>query len=443
MKNLSKAFASVVLILVLIVGSGLTFVGCFGPGRDNTLRLANWNFFLCPDLKAEFQTYWREYTGNSRFTVVEENFSSNSELHNMMTIGGGDFDLVVPSDYMVERLIAENRLQALDMSLLGGLTRNTGTTAAPNYQFDPSVIDANITSRIPRGSQGQHFAVPYLYGTMGIIVDTRVDGLLSAVEHYGWASLWNSVATLTPSWTNFLERNQMVSTKEIGRENFAIAQMVLNRTELLALSGAALTTRVQELMGAAPDTQFLTEMEALLNQLPGNTFWEVGDDTLERFMEDSAEHVMGAEWSVSAGFVMRWSDEYIEDHSSNFQFVIPREGTNLWINNLVIPTGARQVTAAHGFIEWISRPENAVRNMDFTMTSTPIIEATTELYEYFTEESEWFAGQTPAWQENFLRMLFPSSRPDIFARAGVFRHFPGTSSVPMTALDDLITRVRG
>jgi len=459
---MTKKTIAIIMACVIVIGTGIGLFFAFRPNRDDELRIHNWDYFLCDNLLAEFQTYWRTQTGNSSFRVRQTNFASNEQLRSRLN-RGYSFDLAVPSDYMVERFIAEGRIRQLDLGRLHALS--VAAEATPfvhnvetregypaNWQFDSSVIDPRITGAIPTGAQGQHFAVPYLYGTMGIMFDNRIEGLREAIEYYGWASLWayNRGLDLTPTWETFhpnypteqLSRTHRPSIKDIGRENYTVGRLAMNRTQLLELSG-------QDAAGATiADADFTSQAyQDLLNKLFGpeglngrdfaqeiaavaqfyrnnmhpNRIIERPDQSIEEFLAWENLHDMGIEWSVSAMFTI-----LLHDTPQYIGYVIPREGTNLWVNNFVIPNTANRgsIDAAYGFIEWINRPENAVRNIWETGSSTPIIAASDEAYNDITDpESDFFDGKSPEWQAMFMDAFFPMRNPNVLARAATMRYF--------------------
>ncbi|MCL2846985.1 MAG: PotD/PotF family extracellular solute-binding protein [Firmicutes bacterium] len=446
---MTKRTLAILMVVVLVAGGALTTWLILRIPRSQTLRIYNWDYFIDEALLDEFATYWRDRTGQ-RFRIVMDTFPSNEHLHFDMN-NNADFDLIVPSDYMLERMIRENMVRPLDMSRLRqldgdtevGIARRVAGSDPVRYEFNPAVIDPTITAPIASlGAEGSVFGVPYLYGTMGIMFDTtspdndltRGDRLRDAIHHYGWASLWAFDEEITPTWVSEfdLPRNISMSTKNIGRENFTVAQMARYREELLGLSGQPHADRLNAVIGApgTDDASFeagIVEVQNFLERMNPDVVFEHGDQSLEEFLGGTNSHLFGMEWSVSAAFTMLWDEPLL-----NVEYHIPAEGTNVWINNLAIPTGAVNVDAAYAFINWISRATNAERNMAWAATSTPIIAASNARYdalvngEYFDVE-----GMTDEWRDMYLRTLFPSraigGQPAALERAAIMRDF-GTAS---------------
>jgi|GEM_PF-1834506 len=466
---MTKRTIAIIMVCVLLVGGGLgIYFGFFFVPRSQTLRISNWDVFLDDDLIADFTTYMREKTGR-RFRVVQNIHTSNEDLLAEIRDRGGDYDLIVPSDYMLDRMIRENRVQRLDLGRLHQVAVDAGTTdysivhniapvgQTPVWEFNPLIIDQRITDLVPMRGE-HHYGVPYLFGTMGIMFDNSIPGLSDAIQYYGWLSLWANDVALTPTWHTFhpdfdpiahadpdqtsptLSRTVVPSVKDIGRENYALARLAMHRNDLIALSDdgmggtdftfdPAYRARLEELFGWTPQdgrtsfTEELSAVEAFLNRLPGNTLLEQGDQSMNQFMANNFSHQLGMEWSVSAVYAM-----YAGANGHRISYYIPREGTNLWVNNLAITRNARNCDAAYAFIEWINRPENAMDNMAYTGSSTPIIEASDGLYYWFTNHSDMFDTSTPegiAWKNMFLDAYFPlrAASPEIMQRAAVMQFF--------------------
>ncbi|MCL2587525.1 MAG: hypothetical protein FWE31_04820, partial [Firmicutes bacterium] len=182
---LAISLAGVLVVTGVVLAIVLTRVP-----RSSILRIANWDYFMDRELVAEFQESWREITGDRRFRVRYTLFDSNEELYRMMDRNRADFDLVVPSEYMVEKMIGENLLKPLDMARLPELTQVIPTAVGPTRVFDETIIDPYITNAILNVTGGVNYAIPYAYGTLGIVYDTSVAGLGDFIRANGWRSLF-------------------------------------------------------------------------------------------------------------------------------------------------------------------------------------------------------------------------------------------------------------
>lgn len=413
--------------VVLVSATVLTVVLVTRTPRSQILRIANWGTFMDASLRTEFEQYMRD-VHDQRIRVRYTTYGSNEQLFNMMTRQRADFDLVVPSEYMVEKMITQNMLQPLDLNRLPNLTatRNIevdGTTIAVPI-LDPAVIDPMIASEILGITGGVHFAIPYIYGTLGIAYDTSIDGLGDFIRDNGWRSLFNHNTEWFPAVSHVTERTWVPSVKNIGRDTFTVTMLahyqedILNALRTQTPAGVAEANRIfDEIFGGPTGTatqqaarweEMLKTAEELLEGLHPNVFFEGPDQLLSNMIDNAgtgnARADFGIEWSVSAAHTMDWN------HHVGFH--VPEEGTNLWINSFVIPQAARNVDVAYKFIDFISRPDNVFTNIDYVRGTTPILKASADRLVYYRDEATVGTGAndtfvTEAHRQQFIHAMFP------------------------------------
>ena len=445
---MSRKLIAFVLVGVLCVGAGIGIWLAVRVPRDMQLRFLNWGQFIDESLIDDFETWYRQQPGiHRRFRVDIAYYTSNDGLYNMITTGGRQVDLIVPSDYMLERLIRENRVQPLDMSLLPSITRSV---EGGGYEFDPEIIDPAITGPVTGSTFRRYgdpanvvYGIPYMYGTMGILYDTRVVDI-ELLERYGWALLWANDPEITPSLTP-AQRTQIgqVSMKDIGRENHAVAQFARLRADLLEVEGQERLDMINERVFTVTNQADIDVARDFLLRQPANTRYEpTGDDRMSDIFEGNATQAIGSEWSVNAVWAMKVGEE-----SRFFEYFIPEEGTNLWINTMAIPRNANSasVAHAHAFINFINNRNHQGRdipaqNMQAIGGTSPIISSQLAVFEYFYNESTMFDAR-PEQRESLLEAWFPGVRMGndgpvtntaITGRSGTMRSFS-------TELDDAIS----
>lgn len=268
---------------------------------ENELHLFNWGLFLNPDL---LDTFYEEYG----IRVITSYYSSNEALYTRLTAGTDQFDLLVPSDYMVYRLIAENLLQPIDME------------SVPNIE--------NIYSRL----LGQDFdpentfSVPYKWGTLGILYNTTM------VNH------------------------EVTSWESLFMEEYA-GQILMYNSERDAL-GMALKKLGYSMNSTTPE-EIDAARDLLIEQLPLVQAY-VTDEGMTLMINGDA--AMFKTYSGDAA----WSIRYNPD----LNYVVPSEGSNLWINSLVIPHNARNAEGAKKFINFLLRPDIAGLNTNWVGYTT-------------------------------------------------------------------------
>jgi len=291
MKNFKKFIIAGVFTLFL--------AGC---GSDSEqIHLFNWGYFLDPDL---LQQFYEEYG----IEVIPSYYSSNEEMHARLTSGIGTFDVLVPSDYMISRLINEELLRPLNWDNLPNATNVYQRLMG--REFD-------LTNR---------YSVPYKWGTVGILYNTTM------VDHTvnSWDSMFNPDYAGQILMYNSERDAFVVPLKRMGYSLNTTNADQINRArdmliEQLPLVQAYVTDQVMALMPAGEAAMALVYS---------------GD----------------ASWSIMA--------------NPDLNFVIPQEGSNLWINSLVIPANANNPEAAEKFINFLLRPDVAGQNTNWVGYTT-------------------------------------------------------------------------
>ena len=278
----------------------LALAGC-GGDSDNTIRVFNWGNFMDESILAEFT----EQTG---IRVIYTTFASNEEMYTRVTSGGSNFDLLFPSDYMIERMIREELLYQLDFSNI------------PNYRY----IDERFINLAY--DPNNLYSVPYKWGTLGILYNTTM------VDHVvdSWDILWD------PHYAG------QIFMYDSMRDTFAVA---------LKRLGFSLNTTNPDELAAARDS--LIEQRPLVRAF-------VGDEVKHAMI--GREAALAVVFSGDAMFTMQLNDE--------LNYAVPREGSNVWFDAMVIPRGARNKAGAEAFINFLNYPEIALRNTLYTGFST-------------------------------------------------------------------------
>ena len=297
--------------LALLVGSGWLIFGT-RPQEQITLNVYNWGQYIADgsdgsmEVIAEFE---------ARYPNIKVNYStydSNEIMYSKLANGGITVDVIIPSDYMIARLIKEDMLLELDFDNI------------PNYQY----IDE--TFRNTAYDPENKYSVPYTWGTVGILYNTKY---VDEADVTGWELLWNE------------KYAGKILTFGNSRDAFGIAQYLLGYD--------VNTTDTAELEHCA---QLLTQQKPVLQQY-------VMDEIFAIMQNEEA-------WIAPyyAGDCLTMMDE-----NENLAFYLPEnQGFNLFIDAMCIPTCAKEKEAAELFINFLCDPEIAGANMDWICYSTPI-----------------------------------------------------------------------
>lgn len=273
--------------------------------EDNVVYVYNWGDYVDPDTLKQFE----EETG---IRVVMDEFDTNESMYPLVAAGAEHYDVICPSDYMIQKMIHNDLLQPLDYSQLPNARQYVGKQFwTQSESFDP----------------GNRYAVPYCWGTVGIVYNrTMVDEPVDS-----WSILWNEKY-----------KNEIIM-QDSPRDSFMVA--------LKRLGYSLNTTDPQQIKEAR---------DMLIAQKPLVQAYGI-DDVKDKLV--SGEAAMGV---VFSGEALRMILE-----NRDLEYVIPKEGTNLWIDSWVIPKNAEHVENAHKFIDFMSRPDIALKNFEYLTYSTP------------------------------------------------------------------------
>ena len=266
---------------------------------SDTLKLYNWGEYMGEDLINNFE---KEYG----VKVITEYFDSNEMMYTKLQ-AGDSYDVLVPSDYMIERLMAEGMLQKLDKSLIPNL--DNLAEGVQNLPYDPN----------------HDYSVPYFWGTVGIVYNhNNVDP--AVVEKEGYNILQN---------TDYKGRLYVYDSE---RDSFMMALKAL---------------------GYSMNTDNEAEIQEAYNWLLKM------NDTMEPiYVTDEVIDGMST-GSKDLAVVYSGDATYILEENEDMSFWMPNEGTNLWSDAMVIPANAENPLLAHEFINYVLTYEASLGNSEY------------------------------------------------------------------------------
>nr|WP_031405227.1 ABC transporter substrate-binding protein [Geobacillus vulcani] len=303
MKRLVQGFAAIFIAAFALMFMTHRLNEAEGYGGDKTVSVYNWGDYIDPALirKFEKETGWK---------VVYQTFDSNEAMMAKIAQGGAMFDVAVPSDYAISKMIEENLLLPLDHGKL------------PNVKYiDPRFLDLSFDPH-------NRYSVPYFWGTVGIVYNR---GMLGGKTITSWNDLWDPDL-----------RNQIL--------------LVDGAREVMGMALNSLGYSLND-----TNKQHLQEAKRKLDRLMPNVKAIVGDEI--KLLLANEEAAVGVVWSGDAA-------EIISENEA-LDYVVPKEGSNLWFDNMVIPKTAKNIEGAHAFINFMLDPKHAAQNAEYVGYSTP------------------------------------------------------------------------
>ena len=289
-------------ILLLVVTFGL-MTGCSKKDGEK-VYVYNWGEYIDQETIDLFE----EETG---ITVVYDEFEQNEEMFPKIKAGAVQYDVVCPSDYMIQKMIEEDLLAEINFDNVPNITNIDPTYMESAKGFDPE----------------NKYSVPYCWGTLGILYNkTMVDGPVDS-----WSAIFDEKYS-----GNILMIDSV-------RDAFGIALSYLgydlNSTDLAQIEEAK---------------QLLSQQYPLVQAY-------VVDQVRDKMI--GGEAAIGVIYSGEAIFTQR--------ENPDLEYVVPKEGSNVWIDGWVIPKNYRNKENAEAFINFMCRPEIALKNFEYITYSTP------------------------------------------------------------------------
>lgn len=303
MKKLSSLFIGLIGIIFIL------FIGVYqleqtsGMVGKNTVTIYNWGDYIDPKLIQQFEK-------ESGYKVVYETFDSNEAMFTKIQQGGTAYDIAIPSEYMIQKMIKAKMILPIDHSKLRGLTNIH--EAFLNQSFDPK----------------NRYSIPYFWGTLGIIYN---DKFIEKSNMQHWDDLWRPE----------LKNNLM---------------LIDGAREVLGFSLNSLGYSLN-----SKNNEQLKEAAHKLNHLTSNVKAIVADE-IKMYMINE-ESAVAVTFSGEAAEML--------EQNKHLHYVIPSEGSNLWFDNIVIPKTVKNKKGAYAFMNFMLRPENAAKNAKYIGYSTP------------------------------------------------------------------------
>lgn len=292
------------LVGALVLGAAMVLGGCGKEYKNGEVVVYNWGEYINEDVIEMFE---EEYD----IEVVYDEFTENEDMYPIVSIGEVNYDVVCPSDYMVNRMIKEGLLAEL------------------NYDNIPNIknIDPKYLKSAESFDPGNKYAVPYCWGTVGILYNkTMVDEPITS-----WSAIFDE---------KYKDEILMIDSV---RDGMGIALKYLGYS-----------------MNTTDEAQLEEAKELLISQRPFVQGY---------FVDEVRNKMIGEE--ATLGVIYSGEAIYTQRENSDLEYVVPEEGSNVWIDGWVIPKKAKNKENAEKWINFMCREDIALMNFEEITYSTP------------------------------------------------------------------------
>jgi len=358
-----------IILVTLVLSLSLVLLACSSRPK---LRLLNWGEYINDAVVEKFEA---ETGIDLVISVADSNELFYSKIKSKTTA----FDLVIPSDYMIEKMVDEDMLIELNYDLLPNRDRVT-------YFDGVNQIFTSMTSTTLARTQEtvdyNNYAVPYFWGTFGIIYNNRVEGLGSALNEHGW-DVYFEADNYFPT-----ARRGMYDVAQFA---YAAAMMYMDNNP----------------------NDYTKDLENQVKTVIENAnFIEWGDDTLKRNVEadnlDMAFVYTGD--FLDRLYIQLDEEKTLEEVTENFNIYIP-DTTMVFIDAMVIPNTATNIEGAHEFINFLLDPVNAALNAEVVGYAVAYEEAFNQILSYLDSLDEtkhnWATANSIYYNMDVERTYYP------------------------------------
>ena len=331
-----------------ILAAAMMFAAC-SSDRDNILKVYNWSDYIDEALIGEFEEWYEEQTGEP-VKIVYQTFDINETMLSKIEKGHEDYDVVCPSDYIIERMLREDLLLPINMDF--------GDT--PNYiegSLSPYIVEC-LKNLKTGDKDASKYAIGFMWGTTGFLYNTKY---VDPEDLRTWDALRNP---------KFADK---IFVKDAARDIYSQIIQYVKRDEI----ASGKVTR-DELL-SVPNQENVDLVENYLKQIKGQVAGYEADFGKDQMTQERGW--ISLNWSGDA----YWAMEEAAAVGVELDYIVPDEGATVWFDGWVIPKYAKNTKAAAYFINFMCKPENAIRNSEeigyVSACGTP------EILEHFEDES--------------------------------------------------------
>lgn len=369
------------ILFAALLAATLLLCACEGGagGSGTTLYVYNWGEYIADgsegsaDVNELFEQYWYEKTGE-KITVNYSTYASNEDMYAKICSGAANYDVIIPSDYMIARLIDEDLVQPLQFDRIPNYSQIN--ESFKNLPYDPENV----------------YSVPYFYGMIGVIYNTEM--VDENDENLGsWNLMWS------PDYAGeILQYNN-------SRDAFGVAFYSEGMLDVNSTNPADWQRGLDKLMAQKPVLQGYV-MDEIFNKMEGGSA------------------------AISSYYVGDYLSMY--ENNDSLEFYYPKEGTNYYVDAMCIPKSAKHAELANEYINFMLQGDIeidgeeyniAVENALMTYYACPNEVVYTDEY-YFKYMEDRFTDEEREEGEEGIRngaiaMLYPDELPTILEAMGM------------------------
>ena len=347
---MKKIFATVLAIAAIVLTS------CGGADRAHQLKVLNWADYINEDVKENFEQWYFEQTGE-KVELVYETFDINETALTKIEVGHEDYDVFCPSEYIIERMLKKDLLIPIQKDLVPeSIQYFDNISPFVLNKFQQMAPNANV--------KVSDYTVGYMWGTTGFIYNPQ---FVNREDLQSWAAI------LDPKFEN------RILMKDAFRDVYSVLVLYAFADQI-----EAGTVNRDELVRNITPKRVAAVKDILLQAKKQICGWEV-DFGKEEMTKGKAW--LNLSWSGDAQFAI----EEAAEMGVMLDYIVPKEGSNVWFDGWVIPKYAKNIKAATYFIDYMCRADNALANMDeigyVSCAGGPL--AAAEILAEQNDEEEW------------------------------------------------------
>lgn len=387
---MNRTFKISCFSLLALLLAALFFQSCgeSEKSRKKILKIYNWADYIDEDLLTEFPKWYKQQTGED-VEIVYQVFDMAEVMYTKIALGKEDFDLVCPTQAIIQRMMKNDLVLPFD--------QNIGTASADFKNVSPFIRGRLAGFDMP-GMKAENYVIPYMWGTSGIMYNTK---LMTSDEVSSWGCFWN------PKY-----KGKMLM-KDSYWDVYNIALIYGDYKDI-----ASGKRPLYQVANDHTSEDIATAEKMIKEMRPNVAGWEAdfGKDMMTK-----GEISFCYAWSGDAV----WAIEEAAAVHVPLDYVVPKEGSNMWFDGWVIPKYARNVKAASYFLAYLCQSKNAMRNMKVcgysSVIATPeIAKAKEDKKVKETSNLRYFFGE--GYQKMHVNSIqYPDS--SIVARCAIINDF--------------------